>query len=434
MMTKRITLLLALSLSSLCFCFYISQKVEQANKYPIPTEGKTVIRINEEEAEGQNKREAWFEMMHRSAPDVSWKQIEYQTQMERHQALNNQRRNAQTRDDSEILANGQLTGEWKERGSLNQAGSVFDTYYDTISHKIFLISAGGTLWKSDLTTENWEVVNEEIRFNTGLLEFIPIENGQRIIAITGGFLHYSDDEGISWTPSTGIDNFGNDISTKDAIVLSDDNGTIYLLSKQASGANYGIYKSIDQGETFTGVAVLPGSDPRSFKMMTPINSDEIYIMSRQGNSARMLYLDQATGGLSVLNVSDDLNFDLVNLVGIQSGSITNFYAYNDQQQVFKTNNFGESWTLQGMLPDQPWDVGLYLSPSDPDFLVAGGFEAYKSYDAGVTWETMNSWVDYYEDINNSLHADIMVYEEHKDENGQDFLLITDLSQSKGFEN
>ncbi len=426
MTSKRFIFLTLFCLSLASFCFYSYQKTTISTPFPIPTNGETVIKINNEEAEGQNKRGEWIEMMHRTAPDVSWKQMEYQTQMERHQTLSAKRRSAQTRDESETLANGQIQGEWKERGSLNQAGSVFDTYYDTLTHKIFLISAGGTLWKSDLSSETWEVVSEELRFNTGLLEFIPIENGRRIVAVLGGFLHYSDDEGMTWAPSTGIENAGDEISTKDAIVLSDDNRTIYLLSKQSSSANYGIYKSTDKGTTFTGIAVLPGSEFNSFKMMTPHNSNEIYIMNRLGNKARMFYLNQETGGLTVLNVSEDMDFsgDRVNLVGIEQNEVTTFYAYDSQRNVYKSEDFGENWALQGTLPDQPWEVGMYLSPSDPSFLVAGGFESYKSYDAGVTWEITNSWVDYYSDINNSLHADIMYHEEHKDENGQPFLLIS----------
>ena len=162
--------------------------------FPSPTTD-TQIKFGED-GEQQDKREQWFESMHRAAEGVSWRQLEYRNQLQRHQE---RVANAFFRSDCSIenLADGQVKGRWRERGSVNQAGSVFDIEYDAATDEIWLLSAGGTLWKADRFGIEWQVVNQDLRFNPGLLKFIPTPQGRRLIAFSGNLPHYSDDDGMS---------------------------------------------------------------------------------------------------------------------------------------------------------------------------------------------------------------------------------------------
>ncbi|MEO0779683.1 MAG: hypothetical protein AAF146_24190, partial [Bacteroidota bacterium] len=92
---------------------------------PAPTEG-TIVRTDAEEGDNQVKREAWFKAMHRAAPDVSWRNLEYQNQFQQHQVLSRQRKLSGGRSDcgTESFSEDSFQGEWRERGSRNQAGSV----------------------------------------------------------------------------------------------------------------------------------------------------------------------------------------------------------------------------------------------------------------------------------------------------------------------
>jgi len=85
---------------------------------------------------------------------------------------------------------------------------------------------------------------------------------------------------------------------------------------------------------------------------------------------------------------------------------------------------GQTWTVQGLIAERPWAVGLYVSPSNPDFLMTGGLNCYKSYDAGVTWELQNQWWEYYDNVPEKLHADMMSFNEFTDNNENTFQLIS----------
>ena len=54
--------------------------------------------------------------------------------------------------------------------------------------------------------------------------------------------------------------------------------------------------------------------------------------------------------------------------------------------------------IAGACLPPPWEVGLYVSPSDPDALFMGEVECYRSLNAGQHWDKANNWWDYYEDM------------------------------------
>ena len=145
------------------------------------------------------------------------------------------------------MANGKVLGRWIEQGSVNQAGSVFDTEYDPIRDEIWLISAGGTLWRSPRDGSNWQVVHQGLRFSTGLLKFIPRPQGRRLLAFVERIPHYSDDDGLTWQAANGINYTTRDGNFYKPTVLQN---AIYVLAKATYSARIILYKSTDQGETY----------------------------------------------------------------------------------------------------------------------------------------------------------------------------------------
>ena len=126
-MNNAIKLTALLSLFIVAFLFF--QK-EAKKTHPMPTE--TIVLQTEEDSEGQLKRDEWIEQMHRAAPETNWRKLEYQTQVQRAEKRARAANSLTFRNGgvADTIADGTLIGTWKERGSNNQAGSVFDAEYD----------------------------------------------------------------------------------------------------------------------------------------------------------------------------------------------------------------------------------------------------------------------------------------------------------------
>ena len=392
--------------------------------YPKPTEG-TQIHQGEDDEDNATKREAWFELMHRHAPTTSWQQLEYQNAMEHH--LKKQA-SANTRSDVEILANGALSGRWIEKGNTNQAGSVYETLYDVDTDKIYTVSAGGTLWSGNRSGTDWEVVNQDFIFSRWLLEMIVLPDGtKRMLALINQVPHYSDDGGLTWTTSEGITALDFWGGPKNTVVLKGVDNQIFCLSKPSFWVNYALYRSIDQGVSFEKIHQFPFHNSERYTLSKPINGNVPYVIEKNNAEFATLHKWQTdTESFETIMVTDQIEFDnqVANLAGHTSENTTRLFTYGRNNVVKMSEDEGQTWSEQGFIPDGPWAVGIYVSPSNPDFLMTGGLNCYKSFDAGVTWELQNQWWEYYDNVPSKLHADIMSFNEFIDPSGNTFQLIS----------
>ncbi len=425
---KNILILFSLLLAGLFYFLYnnTTQALEVVPLYPAPTNGTTEIREGGDDGDSQAKREAWFELMHSAAPGTDWKRIEYQTSMSRHINRNRLRNSANNRGDEETVANGHLTGQWNERGSINQAGSVFVTEYDPQTDEIYLISAGGSLFKGSRAGNDWVVLNDDLRFENNLLKKIQIASGERLLANIVDLPHYSDDDGQTWTPATGIDfTNSNGRSLWPVVIEQADSNKVYMLSKSSFWDDYNLYFSNDNGETYSVIAGFDDSNSQKYVMQKPHHSDEIYLIEKSNNTSIRLYkVNQEINQIELLTQNDNFGFGNVraNLASVQVDNVTRFVVYDDNNDVYQSEDFGNTWTLKGQMPTRPWSVGMYVSPSNPDFITYGEVECYVSPNGGTDWFKLNNWWDYYGDVNGSLHADMMYFNEFEMSNGESFIL------------
>lgn len=415
------SILTAILMATATFYFFPRNK----KHYPKPT--NTIVHQNGEDGDNQIKREAWLEQMHNAAPNTNWRAIERATAMQRNDARVRANQEVSIRNGgvSETVANGKLTGTWQERGSLNQAGSVINTEYDAVADLIWTVSAGGTLFRGERDGSYWEVINQNLRFSEGLLKFIPIENGRRLLTPIERVPHYSDDDGLTWTPSTGIiinDGWGN---IKDAIVLEDSLNTIYLLSKPDYWTDIQLYKSVDKGVSFQSIKTLNSNEFSQFKMVKPHHTNEVYFIQKNTPLA-FFKINPTTDELEEIASSDNFSFgdSRANLAATKVDDATIFYAYNGDKEIWKTTNFGENWTLQGNIETNPWEVGLYVSPSNSENLFYGEVNAHRSSNGGQAWTLVNQWWEYYDFPATKMHADMMFFNECQTTDGDDFLLVS----------
>jgi len=393
--------------------------------YPQPTD--TVVKEDMEEKGKSEARKKWFEELHRSAPEVDWRSVEYQTYMKKHEERSALRSQNRTRGgDLVSVGNDQLRGRWKERGSSNQAGNVIATEYDVETNKVYTIGGGGPLFRSDLDGLSWEVVNQDVRLDGRLLKIFKHNDQKRMIGLINRFPHYSDDMGLTWTPSEGIlisDRWGNCWHS----VFEPNSKKIYLISKPTYWSKQTIYVSNDHGESYQLVQELRSHDAGLFHFFVPANGDDVFFVEKLDDGTWNLFkMDQAVDTLTLIRNIDEVGFieSRANLAGVKLGDNYRFYIYNSDKGVWQSQDSGMTWLRRGKFEGNPWSVGLFVIPSQPNILLIGEVECYRSNDSGRRWSKVNRWGEYYSDVYYKLHADMMYFNEFEDQDGDPFVLIS----------
>ena len=423
---------IALFLISLTTLFFLWEKNNVQNSadekefHPIPTEIGGGISAEEkmrEEAESQEKREAWFEKMHRAEEGTDWKAIEANTRYQRHIKRAALRNSAVVRDE-ETVADGNLTGEWKERGSKNQAGRVLATEYDPVTDEIWLISAGGVLHKGLRDGTTWQVVNDDLRFNQRFLKAIDMNGSRRWIAYLDDVPHYSDDEGNTWLPASGLTYDDSNGGMHEPILLNDTQNTMYVLSRTTYWSDAKLYKSANNGETYTEIHTFDTNDFRRFRMKSPHNSNDVNIMYREDDGSLSLYeIDSDTLAL-VNNTGIDLAGERVNFAASVFDGDTIMYTHDKDMVIYRSEDAGLTWEQKDTIPTRPWAVGLFVTKTDPNILYTGDINCYTTTNGGQTWFGLGEWWEYYDDVEYSIHADMMYFNEFETSNGERFLVIS----------
>lgn len=392
--------------------------------YPEPTGGDV---LSEEQ---QSERKAWLERMHRTAPGTSWKQIEYQNQY-RKQLLRQHFGNSRSDCSSlEAIPGTDLSGRWIERGSSNQAGSVFETIYDPNKDEIWLISAGGSLWKTARSNPSWQLVNQDIQLEPDFLKILSLpDQKERLLAISGQLPHYSDDKGQSWHQATGLQVEGASPDIKSSVLLTDK--SIFLLAKPDYYSIFEVFQSRDLGKSYHKIMELDSHEPGYFDLCRPHASNTL-ILARKTAENNLRLQEWNAGQQVFVDIDTEQNLPMgrapANLIGgLDSLKQLQLFTYLEKEGnyfLYKSLDKGRNWIEISQLPQSPWEVGIFLSPSDPNILYMGEVEAFRSLDGGLSWEKVNEWWEYYDDVEGALHADIMAFAEYRTPEEEVFSLIS----------
>ncbi len=392
---------------------------------PQPTE----VKLDMEDGELKDLKKEYFEKLHWAAPDVSWKQIEHQNAINKHQIKAERRKNdLSSRDGIETVANGNISGEWIERGSQNQSGSVFDVVYDQDTDELYLVSAGGSIFKGKRDGSEWNVIQQDLRFaNRYLFLSDTIAEQKRLISAVGGDPYYSDDGGTSWLAANGM-NGSNGWRIKNAEQLDSNKSQIFLLFRKDWWSDVQLYTTEDAGENYRLLYTFGTSDLNNIAMVKPHFSDEILIIEQFTENQSQLYKWNHTESiLESINPQVPFSFGAdgrANLVATQKDGLNRLYSYDGDNMIYMSEDGGMTWETKSEIPIQPWEVAIFLSKSNPDILFTGGVNAYRSVDQGETWDLINEWYEYYDNVEFALHADIMAYDEYTTKEGQNFLTIS----------
>jgi hypothetical protein len=379
----------------------------------------------------QLRREAYFENMHRAAPDVNWREMEAKNMLQQYETRLRNRGNAQSRTP---FAGGALNGTWFERGSSNNAGSMVAVDYDPTNDRIYSIGAGGALFRGNLTGTNWAPLSNGLSFANNFIKVLPITGGgRRILAGLNQKIYFSDDEGATFAPSAGITYpvawGGNYV--RDVVVLNDANKTIYALiqawNEEPWISRFHLYRSVDKGVSFTKIRTFSHGDAHGTSLYVPYNSAICYIMdsnNTDNNEVVSTSLCTVNGGtrLDTLSSTTGLNsMDYIQMTGCNVGTSTTYYALLEKNRIYQSAD-ARNWTLKSTLTEKTWNVGLTVSLSDPNYLHYGEVDCYSSSDGGTNWSAVNYWFNYYTQPSNKLHADIMAMKYFKKTDGTEFIV------------
>ncbi|MEZ4775305.1 MAG: T9SS type A sorting domain-containing protein [Bacteroidia bacterium] len=410
-------------------------------QYPSPTDRAL---SHEENGEMKQEREAFFEKMHRTAPGVDWRKIDQQVRKEkaesRFQKIRQRNLSKTSADfDKDTIANGNVTGHWREVGSINQAGRTTGAEYDAKSGTLYVTSAGGNIWKGNMQGSSWEVLND-LQTIPGLntLSRITVQGSSRLLALSGDWgidgLRYSDDGGLTWNISNGLGNILNWGFAARMAIIPDSIHTLYILAYEwdYSSANWGsvttLYRSTDQGLNFSQIADFHSAtfgDIARFDIWTdPYTPGALFLLENN-------HLFKIDGGGTTLVPAGTLPVIAAggnaHLQGVETTAGTYLYALyenGDSSNVYQSVA-GAPWTYQGSVDTRLFSRRSFTCSSiNPQVLFAGGVNAYRSADGGVTWQLVNEWFEYYGNPVNKLHADIPAFQTFRDSVLGEFVIVS----------
>lgn len=420
---KTVKLYRLLLITTLLTTIFSCQNGHEGTILPQPTD-TIYVKSDMEDGTYRDLKKTWFESVHSSAPDVNWRQIELENTANRYDEIKYKLRN-QTQSNS-IIAEGRLIGNWVEKGSINQSGSIIKTAYNNYSDKLYAIAGGGSIWRGDLSRFTWEVVNDQLRFDGRFLDIVyPPQSSYRIVGSIGGIPHYKDSNDNIWHRSEGF-NTSEIASIKDQLIF--DNGKyIAFLHLSETTNRVRLYLSDDYGTSFRSIRTFDFNQLRQVSIASVEDDNTFILVEQTSQSFSKTYSYDSSSDILRLHTSNSpIRFGVatVNVEVSKSNNVRTLYSYDENNVFYRSRNLGQTWDRLGVLPTTPWEAGITVSNSDPNLMMMGAVEVYRSGNGGRNWIKANEWYEYYENKSTAIHADIMYVNDFYRQNGEHNILVS----------
>jgi photosystem II stability/assembly factor-like uncharacterized protein len=405
-----------LQLSTLLLVCLLLNACSHLPTLPSPTE---IFENEEGEQEGGYRK--YFEETRRAALGDDWKRITNENLENNSLLKRNLKKGASSR---ESFAGGAVQGDWYERGGSTVSGSMTAIAFHPATEEVFAMSSSGTVYKGSLSGGSWAIQNDDENFDNEILTSIPYGAGKRLLAAKNDQkIYYSDNDGVTWTASSGITNpYSWGAGGKKLVVFN--NGTMYYLQHTWNGSPWGssnkIYRSTDNGQTWALMQTFGTRNEDQVMMWSPYKSDELYIMD---NGTTLYSLSGTASTLSVLTTNTNIaTASSYRLSGYKNGAALTLYALVNSANLYKSTDNGATWASMSTLNPTSWNVGIHANPWVADAIYYGAVNFRKSADGGATFTDQNGWGSYYGNTN-LLHADIVAITPFEKTDGSKFILI-----------
>ena len=233
---------------------------------------------------------------------------------------------------------------------------------------VFKSTDGGTTWNQLSSTDNanWHQVNR--------LAISP--NGSRLLATTGGSIEWSTNGGNTWTQAISATPSAFFSRVRDLDFHPTSN------NEAIAGAEGVAWYSTNGGQTWTVAQFTPAVSGRIELAYAPSNPMIVYASVNQNNGE--IYRS-ADGGQNYTRVNTGSNYFFSSPPGCPA----------------PTENIG--WYANT----------IWVNPQDPNFIVVGSVDLWRSSDGGQTLFRFSSWCQYNnQNQPTSIHADHHVIVAH----------------------
>ena len=344
------------------------------------------------------------------------------------------------------LAGGISRATWTTRGPGNVGGRIRAlAIHPTSTDTMVIGSVSGGIWKTTNGGASWTAVADfmtnlavsSIVMQPGAPGIIYAGTGEGFYnadGIRGAGIFKSVDEGATWTqlaststvPSPGLT--AADFQFVNRVAMSADGSTLLAATRT------GIFRSTNGGATFTrstmagggGISVGNGIMDLDFH---PADSTRA-VAGLHGGTA----LYSADGGATWSsatglpgNVNQVFGTRVETAYAPSDGSIVYASVDLDAGSLYKSTNGGQTYAevFDGLadgtlnpLSSQGWyDNMLWVSPTDPNVLVWGGIDLFRSTNGAVSFSKISQWFSHFFSNPTSAHADQHIAVAHPGYNG-----------------
>jgi hypothetical protein len=297
----------------------------------------------------------------------------------------------------------------------------FVTFHPTNPSIIFVGAAGGGLWQTTNGGTSWTTSTDNLPVTACSDLAIDPTNPNIMYLATGGGddvlsafpqpsdgVYKSTDGGATWVPS-GLGFTLNQGRVVHKIVLDPTNSQIVF-----AATNVGIYRSTNAGTTWTSVSSINCWDLK----FHPVNPTIVY-------ATGTAFYRSTNSGASFTVVTSGVPTSGSNrmAIAVTPTNPSNVYVLASKSSdsqflgVYRSTNDGVNFTTASTTPNiignscsgtstgqgQGWyDLAIAASPTNPNEIVVGGVNVWRSFDGGTNWTMIGCW----NSANPYIHADI----------------------------
>jgi photosystem II stability/assembly factor-like uncharacterized protein len=305
--------------------------------------------------------------------------------------------------------------EWEWLGPGNIGGRIRSILNDPDDPDIIWIgSVSGGLWKTTNGGSTWSHNNDflpslaisSMVYNSENKNIMYAGTGESYAGdgLPGAGIFKSTDGGNTWLqlPSTNNDNF----KFVNRLCAHPDSGNIiYAVTNSDS-----LYKTTDGGTTWVA---LEGFQSRPLDVkLDPNNTNEIYVGCRNGLSISYDY--GATWEWQATGVPGKLPLNTGRCeIGIALSAPNWIYISMNRNkgEIWLSTDNGNSWTRKNtgkeyLEKQGNYNNAIWVCPDDPEKIIVGGIDIYRSNNAGSYLKKISNWHYYHNgSIANSAHSD-----------------------------
>lgn len=355
------------------------------------------IRGEEKEQEGESERERlarWIESRHRTAPGIDWVAIE---------AANLQANLARLA----VKARGPQP-MWHERGPVNMAGATALTALRPDGRTLLVASLLGGIFSGTPGGKGWTRLTDSLGgYLQGFVVSWPPETW--VATVVAGRdtnpVYVSRNHGASWSTAQGLPPL---FRVYELLQDGGDRRTIYLLGSILGENDIlpVLARSRDGGLNFTVVYQGTSFDqPGLWTSRT--GPGPLYLMTH----GQLLVSTDQGSSFSPLGQIDQEIYAAI-LRGSEAGAPTLYAAVSmvsSSDELFASEDGGRTWEKRfTSSPSDRMVLGssLVASPRNPNLVLFGFVDGWRSTDGGRSFARINNWYDYYDDPAHKLHADL----------------------------